>query len=229
MQQRIIKYFLIILALGLLIAGQVEGKGLSLQSTGLGFRGTFVFGNNGNLHVKYIDTENDRHISAGNMGGNFYLVSRINDNLLLEFTIGAFSRVLYDAYYEWEDKTMLYSAAPMLMGINYEILPETSGADIRPYVGFGPGVYLLSDINVIEDNTIKKVNIDSKIKGGFYCSAGFNFLFTEKLGLNFDLKYHLIDFNPCFSRSGFEFGLGFIFTWGDQNDKTYSFPLNKIQ
>ncbi|MBN2425586.1 MAG: outer membrane beta-barrel protein [Calditrichaceae bacterium] len=229
MKRQIIKLLLFILALGLLITGQVEGKGLSLQSTGLGFRGTLVFGNNSNVHVKYIDTEINRQISAGNMGGNFYLVSRINDNLLLEFTIGAFARVLYDTYYEWENKSMVYSAAPMLMGMNYELMPETSGANIRPYIGFGPGVYLLSDINVTEENNKSKVNIDSKIKGGFYCSAGFNFLFTEKLGLNFDLKYHLIDFNPGFSRSGFEFGLGFIFTWGDQNDKTYSFPLNKIQ
>ncbi len=223
----IIKCLLVLLAAGLLLTARTYAQTYRVKSSAVGIRGSMVIGNDGgmNFHIHHDDKYD--HVSTGNMGGSFFLMSRIADQFLLEFTIGAYARVFHDSYCHWENESHVYSAAPLLMGINYEILPVDVNVSIRPYLAFGPGAYLLSDIRVIEENDHDEAHIDSRIKFGIYGGGGFNFLFTENFRGNVDLKYHMIDMNPTLDRSGFEFSLGLIFTWGNYNQKSYSIPLPK--
>jgi hypothetical protein len=213
------------MAVSLLISAKANAQSLRLKTSAIGIRGSMVMGNSGHMSFHVSEKNGENRVSTGNMGGSFFLMSRVSDQFLLEFSIGAYARVFHDSYYHWDKESHVYSTAPLLMGLNFELLPVTVQVNIRPYVSFGPAAYLLSNVQVIENDDEKEASIDSIIRAGFFAGGGFNFFVTEKFGVNFDLKYHFVDFNPALDRSGAEMSLGLVFTWGELAQKTYSVPL----
>ncbi len=49
---------------------------------------------------------------------------------------------------------------------------------------------------------------------GIYCAAGFDFMILSWLGLNMDMRYHMVNMDPDHHNSGMEMGCGLLFRWG---------------
>ena len=79
---------------------------------------------------------------------------------------------------------------------------------------FGGGPYFLTDIRVRETFYDEEVNISTVLKPGVYAGGGLDFMLNSWFGLNFDVKYHVIDFDVSHEQTGFEYGLGIQFMWG---------------
>ena len=59
-----------------------------------------------------------------------------------------------------------------------------------------------------------EVKIETKLRRGGYLGGGANFLLSDWFAINFDVKYHFIDFSKNHDNSGYEYGIGVSFMWG---------------
>ena len=66
----------------------------------------------------------------------------------------------------------------------------------------------------------------TRLSGGGYAAAGLNLHFTPSFALNFEAKYHLVDFDVNHDRSGVDIGLGLVFLWGNYAPTSRNIPLN---
>ena len=104
---------------------------------------------------------------------------------------------------------------PTLLGIKYDLVRPDFDSALRPYLGAGGGIYWASDIQVIErDYYDEEVGVDSEARPGAYAGGGIDFLIGEHFLINYDVKYHWVDFDSERFDDGWEFALGFAITWG---------------
>jgi hypothetical protein len=68
--------------------------------------------------------------------------------------------------------------------------------------------------------------VDTKLAPGGYAAAGFNLFFSPGFALNFEGKYHFVDFDSNHNRSGAEIGLGLVFLWGSYEPTSKQILLN---
>ena len=112
------------------------------------------------------------------------------------------------------EEVEVFSAVPLLTGLRIELLPLNSQGIIKPYISAGPGAYILSDVHVIREFGGEKATVDTKLAPGGYAALGFNLHFSPGVALNFEAKYHFVDFDSSHNRSGADVGLGMVFLWG---------------
>jgi hypothetical protein len=125
-----------------------------------------------------------------------------------------------------DEEVEVFSAVPLLTGIRIDLLPVNSPSIIKPYISAGPGAYILSDIHVIREFGVEKGTIKTWLAGGGYAAAGLNLYFTPGFALNFEAKYHLVDFDSSHDRSGVDVGLGLVFLWGSYTPTSKEVVLN---
>jgi outer membrane protein W len=103
----------------------------------------------------------------------------------------------------------------VLFGLRYDFLQTHSASFLQPYLSSGIGGYVFDDVKVVNQIGINEVETTTKVKPGFYLGGGLNIQLASWVALNLDGKYHFINANPNYDHSGFEFGIGFNFSWGE--------------
>jgi outer membrane protein W len=103
---------------------------------------------------------------------------------------------------------------PVLLGLRHILFSVHNPSALQPYITLGAGPYWLHDVKVRDRYYEDEVTVKSKVKPGAYAGAGMDFMLASWVGLNFDVKYHFVDFNVNHDYSGFDYGLGFSFMWG---------------
>ena len=193
------------------LANAYEGR-----TTGIGVRGTFWKPRSGDNWVHINTTHDYSQVDVGDGGGYVYLFSRLDDNSFVELTFGAVGHVESVNEDMFNTEVDVNAVTPLLLGLRHELFDAYSRTALQPYVAGGVGPYWFSDI-FVRDNSMsfdEEVSVSTTAKFGGYLGGGFNFMLTDWLGLNFDVKYHFIDFNRKHEYSGYDMGVGLFFTWG---------------
>lgn len=185
------------------------------KSTGIGFRGTYWQSNNVQPQLSITDGFMHSKVDVGGGGGWIYFFSRIDNEWVFEFSLGAIGEAAVKESYYYGEDVDVNAIIPILFGLRHDLFSFRSKTALQPYVAFGAGPYIMSEIMVRERNfEHSNVNVKTKVKPGGYAGGGMNFMFSSWFGLNFDIKYHFVDFNVKPDYSGWEYGFGFLFTWG---------------
>lgn len=185
-----------------------------LNSTGIGLRGSFYNPSTQNTGVSY-STQIGRLVNKTvNLGGCLYLFSRISEKSLLEFSIGNFTRAEEEISYIASHKVDAWGMTSILFGLRYEILQLPHNGILLPYLNGGFAVYIFSDVKVLQELRYEQVEVFTNVKPGLYLAIGLNIQVRSWIALNLDGKYHFVNINPDYPYSGFEFGMGFNFSWG---------------
>jgi hypothetical protein len=209
----------------LMLATQAFGQE-EIRSTGLGVRFSYYDGGPHSATYERIGY-NDLTTQADGGGGiTFFIFSRFSDKMSIEFSVAGLAH--FSATQKWymDEDVEVFSAVPLLTGLRIDLLPVDSPSIIKPYISAGPGAYILSDIHVVHENDIERATVDSRLAAGGYAAAGLNLHFSSGFALNFEAKYHLVDFDSNHDRSGFDVGLGVVFLWGSYTPTSKNVTLN---
>lgn len=193
----------------------VHAQGIS-RSKGLGFRLGLWKTARSEALISVSGTE----VELSGAGAWMTFFSRFNDDWFYEFHMGAFASVVSDKIdrenfvIETEDVTAII---PFLFGMRYDILSTRSHGGIQPYLGFGVGPYWITNVDAPLNNP-ELSEVASGLKAGGYLGGGFNIALASFFALNFDMKYHAIDFKFDRDFSGLDFGMGFSIMWGQKRE-----------
>jgi hypothetical protein len=212
MKNRFITIMAIIAAAFLL--GAYSSVQAQARSTGIGLRGSYWNMNDGPAHIIVTDHDEYQAVDVGNGGGWIFFFSRIDEQTFFEFGLGAVGNVKSERRHDFGEDVEVTAITPVLLGFRHNLFSLYSPSALQPYVAYGAGPYWLHDITVHERFYGDEALVKTKIKPGAYAGGGMNFMAASWFGLNFDVKYHFIDFNVNHDYSGFEYGLGFSFMWG---------------
>lgn len=201
-----------------LSANQLSAQGL--RSSGLGFRISYW-----NMH----DAGDGFRVSSGgsnqsvNIEGfgfwlNFY--SRVYSSWFMELNLGFVGRINVEQNLPNQENVNVEGVIPFLFGVRYDLLSARSSSRFHPYLSLGGGSYWRSSTSAsIDDVTGQEyVTTQGDANLGAYFGGGFNLPISSWFGLNFDLKYHLVDMKFAKGISGPEFGIGFNFMWGSKKE-----------
>jgi len=202
----------------ILIYANIFAQGMS-RSNGIGFRiGSWNITN----HPTRISSSGygkDGSVDIGGAGVWLFYFSRLHNNLFLELSLGAVGGV-HEQHSDFVVKSTETTAIiPFLLGFRYDLLSPKMPTSLLPYFSFGGGPYWITNVETknqlfFQDETV----IESGQKTGAYLGLGTNLLIASWLGLNFDMKYHFVDFKFEKGHSGLEMGLGLCLMWGRKRD-----------
>jgi len=209
MKPKIIMLVIVLLLIPLFVSAQ------NLKSTGIGLRGSYYQMTNGTMEVSVINHGQRTKADVGDGGGWLFLNSRVGDNLFLELSIGAIGEVQEETNNFYKSEVDVSVITPVLLGLKQEFLSPYNQSTLRPYFSFGAGPYWISDVLVREDPLSEEVSVKTNLERGGYLGGGFDFKLCSWLSVNFDAKYHFIDFNKKHELSGVDYGLGFTIMWGN--------------
>lgn len=185
-----------------------------VKSTGIGFRINYWKMSNDPTRIVISDFGEHTSVNTGSGGAYVCLFSRINYTTVFELNLGALGEADEETHHYTDTDVNALAVIPILFGIRMELISPQSQVALKPYVSLGAGPYWFSKINVKDRVNEEEVTIDTKLRRGGYLGGGANFLLTDWLAINFDVKYHFINFNVKHDYSGFDCGLGFSFLWG---------------
>lgn len=199
--------FLLLFAVNLLAQRKVK-------STGIGLRATCWKLTSDPTRITVSNFGEQTSINTGSGGAWLYLISRMNYSTLFELSLGAIGQVEEETYYYTNSEVDVFAVTPILFGVRFELVSPESQNALKPYLSLGGGPYWISTINVKEELCQEEVTVETKLRRGGYLGGGVNFLLSDWLAINFDMKYHFINLDKNHENSGFEYGLGFSFLWG---------------
>ncbi|MDZ7262330.1 MAG: porin family protein [candidate division KSB1 bacterium] len=185
-----------------------------VRSTGIGLRGSYWKMSNHSAHIIVTDHGERSAVSVGGIGGWLYFFSRYNNNAFFEFSLGGIATVKEESIDYWKENVDVSTITPLLLGVRYNLFSIQSQSALQPYFTFGGGPYWITDVMVREKLYDDEVTVKTSLKRGGYAGGGFNFMLSSWFAVNFDVKYHFINFNIKHDKSGFDYGLGVSFMWG---------------
>jgi len=202
----------------------------TLRTTGVCFRSSYWIMPDPQNYVTTTFPNGRSEIDFGGIGGWFSVLKRINQRMLLEFSMGAVGHIKgaseedddhwpyhYDPWWyadNHKDNYDLNAITPILFGIRYSLINPRNPNGIVPYLSGGIGPYFLAEVEIRNDGLVEETITRWSGRGGAYFGGGFDFMMTSWLALNLDAKYHLVDFDSNNPYSNFEWGLGLQFMWG---------------
>jgi hypothetical protein len=201
-----------------LCANTVSAQGL--RSSGIGFRVSYW-----NMH----DAEGGFRVSTGGLnqsvnieGFGFWLnfYSRVHNRWFMELNLGFVGRIDVEQKLLDKENVDVEGVIPFLFGIRYDLLTNRSPSRFHPYLSLGGGSYWRSSTSVRVDEVTGQeyVSAQGDANLGAYLGGGFNLPISSWLGLNFDLKYHLVELKVAKGISGPEFSIGLNFMWGKKKE-----------
>ena len=202
----------------LLISAQLTAQGITRHS-GFGFRFGFWNTGNGNSIVEVDAGGNGESVKIRGAGFWINHFSRVYDNWYWEFNAGTVGDVEVKGTSGIDETVDADAVIPLLVGLRYDMLATRLPGKLQPYFSTGFGPYWQSIANVREitaDSSL--VTTSSTMDLGGYAGGGLHFVFNDRIAMNFDLKYHLIDFSNSHPKSGLDFGMGLTFMWGKQRE-----------
>jgi len=185
------------------------------KATGIGLRGSYYKMSNGSTEITIINQGQYSEAEIGGGGGWLYLYSRVGDNLFFELHVGAVGEGKEETQNYWQSTVDVNVITPVLLGLRQELLSPYNQSALRPYFSLGAGPYWISDVLSYEDPFSEKVTVSTKCERGGYLGGGFDFKLCGWLAINFDVKYHFINFDKNHELSGVDYGLGLTIMWGD--------------
>ncbi len=185
-----------------------------VKSTGIGLRVSHWSMSNHGTRIMVTDYGERTSVQTGSGGMYFYLLSRMNQFTLFELSLGAVGNVEEETYHYNNSTVDVFAVTPILLGLRLELISPENQSALHPYLSLGGGPYWFSNVAVREDMYEDEVQIETNLKSGGYAGGGANFLLSDWLAVNIDMKYHFINFNRNHEYSGFELGLGLSFMWG---------------
>jgi hypothetical protein len=192
-------------------------EGIS-RSTGIGLRAGFwnISGQSSSLRLSV--NGGGSQVSVNGTGMYLYFFSRLYNNWFYEINFGAIGNVQVQSQAE-NVQTHISSIVPLLFGLRCDLFSTRLSGPVHPFISAGGGPYWTGSEQVDTVNQPGNVLVESNVNYGWYVGAGTNILLTSWVGLNFDLKYHVVDFkkNQEFD-SGLEFGMGLCFMWGSKRE-----------
>ncbi len=203
------------LALSFLMTTGLSHAQTDRPSTGMTFKLGFWNMGDQSEFLTYIREDGREYIETGGLGGWLTFTSRTSDFYTFEFNLGAFGRAEgYESsrHFDFDDDVDGTAVIPVLFGIQREFLSVNNSSDLRPYLSAGIGPYWITDVK--DEQSLNREEVRSKIDPGMYLGGGLNFFLSDKFALNFDGKYHIVDFNMDNDVSGLELGIGFSILWG---------------
>lgn len=185
-----------------------------VKSTGIGLRLSYWKLNNDPTRIIVSNFGEHAAVNTGSGGAWLSLFSRLNNNSMFELSLGIVGQVEEEMYYYTNSDVDIFAVTPLLFGLRYELLSPESQSALKPYLSLGGGPYWISSIMVKDRLVESEVTIHTKLQRGGYLGGGANFLLADWFAINFDVKYHFIDFDVKHENSGLEYGLGISFLWG---------------
>ncbi len=158
------------------------------------------------------------NLDIGGLGGWLQFFSRVHDNWFLDLNIGSIARVQTQESGFINSDTDVSLIIPFLLGLRYDLLSQKHPSAFQPYLALGGGPYVMTDFVVRNNLTNEEVTGESRSKMGGYAGGGTNIVLRSWFALNFDVKYHFVDFRANEDESGLDFGLGFVFMWGRKRE-----------
>jgi hypothetical protein len=143
----------------------------------------------------------------------------LNAEWFYEFHLGAFGSVITNETtssgitFAEDDVTVII---PFLFGMRYDIMAGRTQSGFQPYLAFGAGPYWITNVEGAFDPQAELV--DSGLQPGGFLGGGVNIALASWFALNFDMKYHFVDFQVDKELSGVEFGMGFSLMWGQKSE-----------
>ena len=215
----LVRRFLTVTLFVLFIFNAVSSAQSNLKSTGIGLRGSFYNTSRQTAGVRTSNYIGHSVNSTVNTGGCLYVFSRLAESTLLEFSIGSIASVEEVSTYIGSNKVEVFNMMPILFGLRYDLLQSESTGFLQPYLSGGFGGYVFDDVKVINKIGLNNIETTTEVKPGLYLGGGLNIQLGSWIALNFDGKYHFVNVDPNYDHSGFEFGIGFNFSWGSFNCK----------
>lgn len=201
----------------LLSTNGVFAQGMS-RSSGIGLRiGSWNVTN----HPTRINTSEfgkDAVVDLGGAGVWLYFFSRVYNNWFFEFNLGGVGGIHAEQTNYIIKNTEVSAIVPVLFGLRYDVLSTRFPTAFQPYLSFGGGPYWITSAKTQEIYSAVQHTVESKLKYGAYTGGGINIVLASWFALNFDLKYHLVDFEFEKDYSGLEFGGGFSLMWGRRRE-----------
>ena len=165
-----------------------------------------------------INVTRDR-VELSGAGAWLYFFSRFRDDWFFEFSLGVVASVVANEVrneagefvVDAEDITAII---PFLFGFRYDFLSFRNQGALQPYLSLGAGPYWITSV----DPQVNNERVESGLNPGAYLGGGLNIGVFSWFAFNFDLKYHLIDFQFGKDFSGVEFGMGASFMWGQKRE-----------
>ena len=201
----------------LLVHQPLPAQGIS-RSSGIGIRGSYW---NMADHTTRFSVRSDGgqvSLDIGGIGGWLSFFSRVHDNWFLELNLGAVARVKLEQSELASSDTDVSTVTPFLLGVRYDLLTLKHPSAFQPYLTLGSGPYWMTAIVTRDLTTGAEVSGESNTKLGAYAGAGTNIVLLSWFALNFDVKYHFVDFRASAEESGVDFGLGVSFMWGSKRE-----------
>jgi len=193
-------------------------QGMS-RSSGIGLRVSYwnIAGNP--TRFNFSDSGTNSVYDVPGLGAWLYFFSRVQQsNWFLEFSLGAVAKVHGEENIGMEDNVEVSAVIPFLLGLRYDVLSNRHANSFQPYITGGVGPYWSTAVNVRNQATGETVNGETELQMGGYAGGGVNFVPISWIALNFDLRYHFVDFQRRREPSGFEFALGMSFMWGRKRE-----------
>ncbi len=186
-------------------------------TTGIGLRFSHWNVKDKAMTVQVYDHYTTTEVEAGGFGGAIYFFSRISPQLFVEFTLGAIGSVEQRTRYWNYEEVQSDAVVPILFGLRYNLLPRHIKSSLQPYAEAGFGAYWINDIQVENKyyyDSNHRVSVNSDTRPGGYIGAGLNFMLSKKFAINYDMRYHFVDFRNDEYHNGIEFGFGCNLMWG---------------
>ena len=199
----------------LLVITDYSHAGDKVAKTGIGLRGAYWNMNNGDFSVRVRERDGFSEVNIGGLGGSLYFFSRVGDQMFVDFSLGSVASVEEKSFDFRAEHVKSNVITPILFGLRFNLLPLYTESALEPYISGGIGAYILSDVVAHSIDTYdEEVIVNTTTKAGAYAGGGLNFMFTKGFGMNYDVRYHWIDFQTEQFNSGFEFSIGLLFMWG---------------
>jgi len=205
-----------LVVLNLIVITSVAAQGIS-RSTGVGMQIGFWNLTDHPTQISFSGFTDSPTVHIGGVGVWFNFFSRAYKNLFLEFKIGAFGSLDAENV-DIENETAeieSHAIIPLLFGVRYDVFSTRIPSAIQPYLTLGVGRYWTT---TVADQLLQDVIIESKIFHGLYSGGGINIVLASWFALNFDLRYHFIDYKVEQGYSGLEFDMGCNFMWGSKRE-----------
>ncbi len=185
------------------------------RSAGIGIRGSYWNMNRGGSLLRIENSYERQSVDLAGGGGWISFISRTSDSWFMEFSLGGLAKTVEHVNFRDREDTRVKAVVPVLIGMRYHLLPAHNRGALRPYLAFGAGPYWAADVLVENYYYRDETHVDSELFGGGYLGGGLDFMILSWFGLNFDVRRHFVSFDTNNEHSGYEYGLGLQFLWGN--------------
>ena len=188
------------------------------RSKGLGIRTSFWNVTGEPTQITLSNETGQAKVDLSGAGIGFYFFSRAYYNWFFELSLGVVGGVQTELNGVTESDVNIEAIAPLLVGLRYDIFATRLSGSLQPYLTIGGGPYWQTSITATNRIGGSEESVKSNLDYGYYVGGGVNWVLLSWFAFNFDLKHHFIEFEYGKDYSGFQFGLGFSFMWGQKRE-----------